>query len=305
MHIAKMSRIPALALALLIGLVVGGATLMVLMNRPAEYSARMGMLAAPNEGPWASETSLDFSAVASHSMPAIIEAAHSPSVLSAASATVPGGPSADELFDAVSVELVPGSTLARVTVQASSAEDAAQLARAVTRGIIEQNLFAPVGRLRVIDAEPFVTKVKPDETLATGLALAAGAAAAAAAMGLLALLRPSIQQRIEYALAHGGVKGSVPVIDTANGVERISRIETLCTASGRSIRVISLTPWAARDAEKLSLELADVGVRVAEDQFDQSAAVVGVAGRRDVDESIGSTVSALPEKAQLIAVVLQ
>lgn len=292
--------------ALVIGLLVSGTVLLLLGNRPAEYSARVGLLAAPEQNGWTPEaSSTDFPAVAAQSMAAIADLAHSPSVLSKAGADVDGAPSPDALFDDVSVELVPGSSLARVTVTAESPVKARDLVRNIANQIVGKNLLAPVGSMRMIDDEPHVTEKDPGQAMALGLALASGVAAAAVVYALCALLRPSTHRQIAHALGDAGVDRPVPVMDGARFRHIFAKIDMLATAAARPVRVIGLTPGSARDAEKLQLELAEAGVRVSDSEDDRDAAVIGLTSDKDVSKSIRWTMAALPNTSLLIAIVVQ
>lgn len=292
--------------ATLVALAVWGAMFLILSGRPAEYSARVGLLATPLQNSWAMDGSgPDFPAVAAQSMAAIVEYAHSPSVLAQASSAVPGAPSPEDLFKSVNVELVPGSSLARVTVQASSPEVASELARGISNEIVAKHLFGPAGMLRVIDDQPFVTEVNTDQALTAGLALASGAVAGVAVYGLLTLLRPSRRSQIARAFSDAGIDRPVPVMDGGRFRDIFSKIDMLATAAARPVRVIGLTPDSARDAEKLALEFEAAGVRVSASDDDREAAVVGVASHKEVSGEIRWAVSALPDPARLIAIVLQ
>jgi capsular polysaccharide biosynthesis protein len=292
--------------ATLVALAVCGVMFLTLSDRPAEYSARVGLLASPLQKGWATGGSgADFPAVAAQSMAAIVESAHSPSVLAQASLAVPGAPSPEDLFRSVNVELVPGSNLARITVQASSPELASDLARTISNDIVGMNLFRPVGTLRIIDDQPFVTEANTDQSLTIGMTLASGAVAGVAIYGLLALLRPSRNQQIARAFSDAGIDRPVPVLGGGKPREVFSKIDMLATAAARRVRVIGLTPQSARDAEKLALELETAGVRVATEDDDRDAAVVGVASQKEFSGDIRWAIAALPNPDRLIAIVLQ
>jgi hypothetical protein len=293
--------------ALLVGLLVSGAVLMFAVSRPAEYSARVGLLATLQQQNGVLEqgaSTTDFPAVAAQSMPAIVEVAHSPSVLERAGAAVPGAPTGEELFDDVSVDLIPGSALARLNVRADSPTMARDLASAIAVGIVDAGLLAPVGTLRVIDDEPFVNEVGPDRAMSAGMVLAAGVAAAAVIYGLLALFVPSTRREIARALGDAGIHRPVPVIGSGRFRDVFAKVDMLATAAARRVRVVPLTPGSSRDAEKLELELATAGVRIA-DQDERDAAIVGVTSHKDNPESIRWAMAALPDTSRLIAIVLQ
>jgi len=307
MHTVKRLLMNPVLHAVAAAFLVSSIILMIIAHRPVEYTARLALLAAPASAGWVSTNSAsDFSAVVAQSMAAIVEVAHSPSVLSKTSAAVPGAPSPDELFDAVTVELVPGSGVTRLSVRSSSPETARDLAVALAGEIVAKNVISPVGTFRLLDDQPEVRSVAPDHALATGLALAAGAAAAAAALGLSTVVRPSRRRRVERALSASGVTRPVAIVDGGDQMAAINEIDLLSAASGRPLRVVALTPSSARDAEKLSLELEAAGIRIADGEEDsREVPVVGVAAERDVSGGHLWAIAALPEPAQLIAVVVQ
>ena len=129
-----------IASAITAGLLVAAATMLVTLTRPTEYTARIGLLATPAAEAPDTPTNTDFPAVVAQSMAAVVEAAHSPSIVTKASGATNGELSAQEVFDAVSVELVPGSGLARLTVKASSPVVASDVASTIGNELVGQNL---------------------------------------------------------------------------------------------------------------------------------------------------------------------
>ncbi len=255
MHAIKQVLSRPIASAIAVGVLVAAAIMLVALTRPTEYTARIGLLAAPTAEAPQSPPSADFPAVVSLSMAAVVEAAHSPSVVAKASSVTNGALSPQQVFDAVSVELVPGSGLARVMVKASSPIVAADVASSIGNDLVGQNLFGSAGGLRLLDSRPDVREVQPDMALNGGLAMAAGVTAAVAMFGLMTLVRPSDRKRIERALGAAGIRNPVAIVDGGDPTDVVREIERIAKASGQPLRVIPLTRSTERDAEKLSLNL--------------------------------------------------
>jgi capsular polysaccharide biosynthesis protein len=287
--------------AILVAVLVGVATWFIAIQRPAEYEARVDLLASPRQD--ADSTTLSqFPGVASQSLAAVIDVAHSPSVLAEASGAAGGAPGPAELFNVVLVDVVPASFLARLSVRASSPEVARQLIVTIAAEVIAKDLISPVGQLRLLDDEPSVKRVAPDRFLAAGLALVAGAAAAVAALALNALIRPSKRQRVKRALAAAGISQPVALVD-CDDPGAVAEIGVLSAASARPVRVVALTPSSEPDAASLSSALASAGVPITDGRSDRAVSVVGVASETAV-ERLSWAVAALPEEAQLIAVAV-
>ncbi|MBY8851355.1 hypothetical protein K7G98_24655, partial [Saccharothrix sp. MB29] len=125
-------------------LLVAAAVLLAVEVRGEEYESRVGLLA----GPAAAEPgTAGFGEVVALSLPALVELARSPSVLSATADEL--GTTTEELASRVSVELVPASGLARLSVRAPTAEQAALAAGRVARAVVDADLLAPAARLRL------------------------------------------------------------------------------------------------------------------------------------------------------------
>jgi capsular polysaccharide biosynthesis protein len=305
MHAMKQAFSRPIASAIGVGVLVAAAIMLVAVTRPTEYTARIGLLAAPAAEAPQSPPSADFPAVVSLSMAAVVEAAHSPSVVAKASSATNGALSPQQVFDAVSVELVPGSGLARVMVKASSPIVAADVASSIGNDLVGQNLFGPAGGLRLLDSRPDVREVQPDIALNGGLAMAAGVTAAVAMFGLMTLVRPSDRKRIEHALGAAGIRNPVAIVDGGDPSDVVREIERIAKASGQPLRVIPLTKSTERDAEKLSLELDLAGVRVAEDDRAYNSPVVGVVTKDDSMTDLRCMAAAIAPSTRLLAVVLQ
>jgi capsular polysaccharide biosynthesis protein len=287
--------------AVLVALLVSTVTWLIAIQRPAEYEARVYLLASPSGG-GGSATLNHFPEVARQSLAAIVDVAHSPSVLANASGAAEGAPTPTELSASVLVDVIPASFLTRLSVRASTPEVARQLVHTIAAEVIAKDLISPVGKLRLLDDQPSVARVAPDESLAAGLALAAGAATAAAVLVLNALVRPSNRQQVRRAIAAAGIDRPVALVD-CNHSSAIAELQLLAAASGRPVRVVALTLSSTSDAASLSSALTSAGVPVANDQSGQEVSIVGVASEFIV-EWLSSAIAALPNDAQLIAVAL-
>jgi capsular polysaccharide biosynthesis protein len=178
-----------IVLATLVAVLVGATAWLLAVSQPTEYDARVDLLASPRDA--GSATLKQFSVVAGQSMKAVVATAHSPSVLAPAAATVGGGPPPAELSKLVTVDVVPPSLLIRLSVRTTSSAVAREAVVAIAKGVVSADLLAPIGELRLVDAEPTVQKVSPDALLAAGLSMAAGVAAAAVVLLSYALMRRS------------------------------------------------------------------------------------------------------------------
>lgn len=175
-----------IVLAVLAAVLVGATAWLLAISQPTEYDARVDLLASPRHDD--SETIRRFSVVASQSMKAVAAAAHSPSVVGPAAASVEGAPPPAELAKLVTVDVVPPSLLIRLSVRTSSSGVAREAVVAIAEGLVSEHLFAPMGELRLVDAEPTVQKVAPDALLAAGLSMAAGVAAGTVVLFSYALM---------------------------------------------------------------------------------------------------------------------
>ncbi len=276
------------AVALVIGLLV----LTVGLTRGEQYQGRVSLLAEPavQEGGAAAQ----YGEVVSLALPALVELARSPSVLATA-APVSGFP-AEELGRQVSVELVPASGLARLSVRASSAERAGATASALGKAMIDANLLAPAGRLRLLDPRPDVTAIAPDVPLVAGLSLVA-AVAAGLATAAIRRLTPGKNRgeagSVRRSLATAGIHRPVAVL-RGDDPETADRLAVLGLAAGSPMRVVPVAPEFSEAAAKLAAALS-VGDGT-------GTAVVAVTGRR-YDE-LTAAAGVLPSDAVLVAVVL-
>ncbi|WP_033262079.1 hypothetical protein [Amycolatopsis vancoresmycina] len=283
-------RVPRTAvLSVAVALVVGALVLLVGLTRGAEYQGRVSLLATP-----AAADGAPYGEVVSLALPALVELARSPSVLQAA-APVSGHPP-DELAGQVSVELVPASGLARLSVRAATAEQAAATATALGKAMIDADLLAPAAKLRTLDPRPEVLTLAPDAPLVLGLALV-GAVAAGLATAAARRLTPggAGPGPIRRALAAAGIQRPVAVLH-AEDPAAADRLAVLCRAAGRPVRVLPVTPELTETAAKLAAGLPE------ERGAGASVVAVTAAGRQQTD--LTAAVGVLPPGAVLVAVVL-
>ncbi|MEU5259537.1 hypothetical protein [Amycolatopsis sp. NPDC021455] len=279
----KRTAVVSTAVALLAGALV----LLVGLTRGNEYQGRVSLLATPAavDGPYGEVVSL--------ALPALVELARSPSVLRAAAPV--SGYSPDELAGHVSVELVPASGLARLSVRAASAEQAGATATALGKAMIDADLLAPAAKLRTLDQRPEVVALAPDAPLVLGLALVAAVAAGLATAALRRLTPGAGPGPVRRALAAAGVHRPVAVV-RADDPAATDRLAVLCRAAGRPVRVLPVTPELAETAAKLAAGLPL--------EHGEGASVVAVAtGGRHQAELTAAT-GVLPADAVLVAVVL-
>ena len=279
----------------LAALLVGVLVLLVTALRGDRYEARVGLLAepvAPGTG-----TVPQYGEVVSLTLPALVELARSPSGVRAAAATTDLPP--EDLTEGVSVELVPASGLARLAVTGPSAEQSGAAVIAIARAMIDADLLAPAGALRLLDAQPDVVQVAPDRPLGIGLALAAAAVAGVSA-GALRQLHGGRRgnSAVRAALAVAGVRQPVTTL-TAADPDLAGRLRTLCDAADRPIRVIPAAPELAATAEALAEQLPG---RSAEPSAGTAVVVVARAGRRQDD--LAAVAGVLPGASVVVAVVL-
>nr|WP_246481144.1 hypothetical protein [Amycolatopsis umgeniensis] len=262
------------------------------LTRGEQYQGRVSLLAEPAEQ--VAGSAAQYGEVVSLALPALVELARSPSVLRAAA---PGsGFSPEELGRQVSVELVPASGLARLSVRAPSAERAGATASALGEAMIDANLLAPAGRLRLLDSRPDVAAITPDVPLVAGLSLVAAVAAGLATAAIRRLTPGKLRGEagsVRRSLAAAGIHRPVTVL-RGDDPETADRLTVLGIAAGSPLRVVPVAPDCGEVAAKLAAALpAGDGT---------GTAVVAVTGRR-YDELIAAA-AVLPSGAVLVAVVL-
>ncbi|WP_410663531.1 hypothetical protein [Amycolatopsis sp. lyj-84] len=286
---AARTAVISCAAALAIGVLV----LTVGLTRGEQYQGRVSLLAEPSgQGDGATA---QYGEVVSLALPALVELARSPSVLRAAAPV--SGFSPEELGRQVSVELVPASGLARLSVRAPSAGQAEATASALGKAMIDANLLAPVGRLRPLDSRPDVVVIAPDVPLVAGLSLVAAVAAGLAVAAIRRLspgrLRGEVGS-VRRSLAAAGIHRPVAVL-RGDDPETTDRLAVLGLAAASSLRVVPVAPEFSEAASKLAASLSADGNGTGD-------AVVAVTGRR-YDE-LTTVAGLLPSGAVLMAVVL-
>ncbi|MFD5829186.1 hypothetical protein [Lentzea sp. NPDC060358] len=267
----------------LAALAVGALVLLAVALRDGVSESRLALLATPS-----TPDSAQFGEVTSLATPAVVQLVRSPSVLEAAAeqaGTTPG-----RLADAIAVELVPASGVARISVRADTAEHAAAAVSAVAKAVVDADLLAPAGRFRLVDPRPETSTVSPDWRLATGLALAAAVIAGVAA----GVLRRGNTAR--SALAEAGIGHPVAVV-ADDDPALTERLTALCLAAARPVRVLAVSPSVADRAEELARTLPDKASEPAD-----GTAVVAVAERGRSD--LATALAVLPESSVVVAVVL-
>jgi capsular polysaccharide biosynthesis protein len=279
--------------SLLVALVVGAVVLAFGATRPDEFQGRVSVLAEPAAGAESGGTNAQYGEVVSLALPALVELSRSPSVLEAAAPV--SGYTAVELGKHVSVELVPASGLARLSVRAGSADQAGAAASAIAKAMVDSGLLAPVGRLRVLDERPDIVQVAPDRLLALGLALAAAAVAGVAAAVIRQLRTSRGHEGVRKALVSAGANHPVLTIQ-ADDPTLDDRLAVLVRASGRPARVVAVTPDLVAQAGELE-------VRLPEGDDKEGDAVIALTRRGD-ENDLAAAVGVLPATALLVAVVV-
>ena len=287
----------AVATAILVFAAVASALLL----RPEAYDARIGLLAVPRTAPAAAERA-DFGVVVANSLPALVEVAHSTSAASSAAARVPGAPDdPGTITKGVTVELVPASGLARLTVRAEDPEVAAGLASALADELVQANLLSPTAALRVLDPMPTVQQASPDVPMAVGLALAAAVVAAAATLGAATLWWPHPTRRLRRLLGEAGVGHSVALIRDDGAAEGLAELRLVRETAGRPLRLVASEPplnvAVARLSDALDLDPARFtdARRVAVGLVTHPAATL---------ETLRAAIGALPDPHEVVAVIL-
>ncbi|CAL9416637.1 hypothetical protein SUDANB95_01760 [Actinosynnema sp. ALI-1.44] len=261
------------------GVLVGAVVVVATAFSGEEYQARVSLLAGP-QGP-------QYGEVVALSLPALVEVARSPAVVGKA------GTSAER----VSVELVPASGLARLSVRAPAAGQASNEAAAVAAAVVEADLLAPAGKLRVLDA-PAVARVAPDWPLAIGLALVAAVVAGAAVAVVRHLRGTRAVDGVRAALASAGVRHPVAVVPDDDPA-LVERLTVLCATARRPVRVVPVVPELAGRADELAEALPDKAAEPAD-----GVALVAVVPRDGGREELASVVGARPADTTVVAVVL-
>ncbi|WP_226366730.1 glycosyltransferase [Pseudonocardia sp. ICBG162] len=294
------------AVAALAGLATAVAVLLAVALGPGTEQATVTLVARPDAGATISlntarsVVSTSYGEVVSLALPALPEIATGPSLLGRAAAAVPGGPDPEQLRRAVSVELVPASGLARISVRDPDPARAAALAEAVADQVVAADVLDPAGRLVPVDTRAAVTPVATSTTLAAALALLAGiVVAVVTGAALLPRRRATPHTALLRAVAAAG-RGPVAVLDAADPV-LVDRIRLL--AGPDVTRVVPAGPGLETDARRITeaLALRDGPV----DGRARPGAVVALADpRRTRTDDLTGTLAAVPERERVLAVVL-
>ncbi|MBW4721956.1 hypothetical protein KZQ38_32705 [Saccharothrix sp. SC076] len=264
------------------GVLVAALVLAATALKGDEYRARVGLLAGP-----ATPEAPQYGEVTALGLPALVELARSPSVLARTGVEA----------ERVTVELVPASGLARLTVRAPSASQAVVEATAVARAVVEADLLAPAAKLRVLD-QPDVARVSPDWPLALGLALLAGAVAGVALAVVRHLRRTRVDDAVRVALSASGVRHPVPVL-ADDAPDLVAKLTALLDAAARPARVVAVDPALTGRAEELATRLPDKAFEPGD-----GVALVAVAPRAGRHEALAGAVGVLPPGTAVVAVVL-
>ncbi|MGW6444079.1 hypothetical protein [Lentzea sp. NPDC055074] len=273
---------------LLAAVLVGGAVLLAVALRDGVTEGRLTLLATPS-----APDSAQFGEVTSLAAPAVVQLVRSPSVLEVASKAA--GTTPDRLSDAIAVELVPASGVARISVRADTSAHAASAVTAVAQAVIEADLLAPAAKFRLVDPLPETTQVSPDWRLATGLALVAAVIAGVAVVALRRL-RGNV---VGAALSTAGIRHPV-VVAADDDPDLTSRLTSLCVAAARPVRVLPVSPSLVERAEELARALPDK----ASEPADGTAVIAVASGDRARRDDLATALAVLPASSVLVAVVL-
>ncbi|USX56138.1 hypothetical protein [Lentzea sp. HUAS12] len=271
----------------LAAVLVGAAVLLAVAMRDGVTEGRLTLLATP-----VAADSAQFGEVTSLAAPAVVQLVRSPSVLDAAAGAA--GTTPERLADAIAVELVPASGVARISVRADSADHASAAVTAVARAVVEADLLAPAARFRLVDPRPETTQVSPDWRLATGLALVA---AVIAGVAVVALRR--LRGNVRTSLAAAGI-GHPVVVAADDDPGLTERLAALCVAAARPVRVLPVSPSLVERAEALARALPDK----ASEPADGTAVIAVASGDRARRGDLATALAVLPASSVLVAVVL-
>lgn len=272
----------------LAAVLVGAAVLLAVALRDGVTEGRLTLLATPS-----APDSAQFGEVTSLAAPAVVQLVRSPSVLDAAASAA--GTTPDRLADAIAVELVPASGVARISVRADTAAHAASAVTAVAQAVIEADLLAPAAKFRLVDPRPETTQVTPDWRLATGLALVAAVIAGVAVLAVRRLRANAVGA----ALSTAGIRH--PVVVAADDDPALTeRLTALCLAAARPVRVLAVSPSLADRAEELARALPDK----ASEPADGTAVIAVASNDRARRNDLATALAVLPASSVLVAVVL-
>jgi hypothetical protein len=159
-----------------------------------------------------------YASVVSLMMPALPEVALSDPVLRAAQTQIPGLDDR-ELARRLTVQVVPGSGVARITATGGSPQEATTLLNIAVQEVNRSDLLAPVGRFRIVgDVASAATRDQLDLLFVLGTSAAAGVLVGLLTVAALQALRPRLLTAtdVETALRTATSK-PVPVIVADKG----------------------------------------------------------------------------------------
>lgn len=194
------------------------------MSQRDVYQSRVALTVRPVT-PAGGVTGPDYTAVVTANMPAVVELAGSRSVIEGARRRVPGAPPVGEISENTVVDIVPASSVIRVSVTADTPDQSTKLVQALTQEMINQDLFAPVGKMVPLDrTPPTATQVQPVAKVSRGMAMLLGLALSIATFVALSLLSPVVHSRRQ--LARIVKDPTMPVLDLnrPGGVDRAAAL---------------------------------------------------------------------------------
>ncbi len=237
----RRAMLPALA----VGLGVLALVVTMLLSRPASYSARIGLVASPRVSD--SAVANDYGAVVSLTMQALPELAVSDGTISAIQRAVPAAPAAEQLRNAITVELVPGSSVARISVSADTEATTVAILNALVTQIQKANLLAPVAELKPIGSGSSSAQlVQRDPKLALGLGIVGGLISSLLTVVLVQTLRPrlltapDVERVVEDVFA--GSSDVPPVVALNEDVQGVNLLAAHLLAQNPIITEVTVVP---------------------------------------------------------------
>ena len=285
----RRALIPAVAAGLVVMAMVVG----VLLSKPPSYMARISLQATPNKAD--SAFTNDFAGVVAMTMQALPELAVSDGTLKAVRDKVPGAPDAATLRGAITVELVPGSGVARVAVVTGNQSTTLAVLTVVLDQITKADLLAPVASFRPIGSgNASAQLVEGDPNLAVGLGLVAAIVVALLTVALVQTISPRLLtagdvERVVDDVWHGG-RDAPPVVDLKRASSGLNLLAAhLLSQNPRATEVTVVPtgpPWRGDLARQLRNALRTL--RVAREVGLEGATVSAPTGQLSVS-GLGAT----------------
>jgi hypothetical protein len=176
--------------ALAVGVAMMALVMGLLLSRPQAYSARIGLVASAADDKGSAG---DFGSVVATTMPALPELAVSDGTINAVRDQVPDAPDAGTLRKSITVELVPASGVARISVQTDNQATTIQVLKVLVAQIQAADLLAPVAVLKPIGSgTPSAQLVERDPQLAVGIGLVAAVVSSLLMVVLVQTLSPRL-----------------------------------------------------------------------------------------------------------------